>query len=351
MRLEIEVKTPTIITSGENLINLIMYRDGNSLFRLRIDQLFYDLIKEGKDRNFIEKFKDKLSRERADIRDLYSNIKIKDEYLIWPEIGVFPEKFLETRQQILDYMGYFYKKDDKNYYLPYLPGSTIKGAIRNALVSMILRDYPAVDISNVERENFTLYNIEKSERVIPQLRDIFRFVQVTDFQVKNIDELKMGIGVVKRVNISNNTTKIPSYTFYLLPGTVFEGDINISNDLQIYINNKYDKLNRGSRLIKELVLNNYHNGKLDVNEFIKFLIKALNDFSNNVAKIKEYGKIFKDISLSNGKDNSYDAFIGRFKGKYLNLPRLPKNIKTYPVIFTGDGRQYKMGHVNLIMRV
>ncbi|MGC9123889.1 MAG: type III-A CRISPR-associated RAMP protein Csm5 [Thermoplasmata archaeon] len=351
MRLEIEIKTPTVVTSGEYLINLILYRKGGSLFRLSIDKLFYDILNKENNRNFIENFKNKLSGNVVGIKDLYSNISVKDEYLVWPEIKKFPEKFMENRQQVLDYIGYFYRKDDRDYYLPYLPGSTIKGAIRNALISKILRENPAGDVKKIEKDSFTLYFTNDNERVIFQLRDIFRFVQISDFRVKNINELSMGIGLVKRVNFINNSEKIPSYTFYLLPGTLFEGDISISIDLKLYIKNRYNKLNRNSKLIKELVFNNYNNGELNADEMIKYLLKSLNDFSNNVARSQEYGLIFKDISLSNGQNGRYDAFIGRFKGKYLNLPRLPKNLKTYPIIFTGDGKKYKMGHVNFIMRL
>ncbi|MGC8657148.1 MAG: type III-A CRISPR-associated RAMP protein Csm5 [Thermoplasmata archaeon] len=351
MKAEIEIKTPTVITSGDYILNLdlLVKEEKKSLFRVKKEDLFYYIIKN-KNEGFITKYKQKLSTLNAKTLDIYSDIVVKDDFLIWPEINQCSEEFMETRQQVLDYLGYFYKKDDKNYYLPYIPGSTVKGTIRNAILSYVLKQSQLYYSEHIEEENLALYTNEFNKRNF-QLRDVFRFIQVSDFRIKDINNLKLGIGLVKRITKSDRSGKIPVYTFYLPIGTKFEGEINVSIDLKKYIKNNLKKLNK-TKIINDMVLINYNNGELHTENIIKFLFKVLNDFTNDVVKSSNYGFIFQDynVSLSNGTNGIYDAFIGRFKGKYLNLPRLPNNIKTFPIIFVNNNKKYKMGHIQITLK-
>lgn len=349
MKIEIEIKTPTIITSGEIILNLELFKKGNSLYRIEKNALFSSVLKdEKKSTQFLEKFKDKLSQQRSDISDLYDGVEIKDEILIKPEIIEFPREFMKTRQQILDYVGYISKINDEVYYLPYIPGSSIKGAVRNSVVWNILRKIGNQNelVSKIEQEHLLLY---KDNSIIPQLRDVFRFIQFSDFHLRDITNFKMGIGLVKRISISNKEGKIPSYTYYLLPGTKFYGEINISINLKNYIKNNMNRLNKNF-VIQELILNNYKNDKIDCDQVINYLLKNINDFTNSIANNDKLKFLFSDeynVKLSNGVGGKFDAFIGRFKGIYLNIPRPKFNVKTYPVLFTANNEKYKMGHIQL----
>lgn len=362
MNLEIEIKTPTVITSGETIFNIELIKKDNSLFRIEKGILFNSILKDENMRElFLDKFKKILSQEHSKITDLYKDIKIKENFLIKPEIVEYPKEIIEYRQQILDYIGYISKINDEIYYLPYIPGSSIKGAIRNSIVSKFFEftsqnisykdDFYFSKLDKLDKNELVLYK-EDLKKIISQLRDVFRFIQITDFSLdEKINNFKMGIGLVKRISRSNMEGKIPIYTYYLIPGTKFKGEINISIDLKNYIKNYERNLNKNI-IIQEMILNNYKNGEVNKEGIINYILKSVNEYTNKVANNNNIKFLFENynVKLSNGANDIYDAFIGRFKGKYLNLPKPNYNVNTYPILFTGNNMKYKMGHIQLKKR-
>lgn len=360
MNIEIEIKTPTVITSGETIFNIELIKKDKSLFRIEKGNLFNSILRDDNmGKHFLDKFKRILSQEHSKITDLYNDLKIEDNFLIKPEIVEYPKEITEYRQQILDYVGYISKINDEIYYLPYIPGSSIKGAIRNSILSKLIEKIEARSqnvfnknyFNNLDKNELVLYK-EESNKINTQLRDVFRFIQITDFSLdEKINNFKMGIGVVKRISRSNMEGKIPIYTYYLLPGTKFKGEINISIDLKNYIKNYERNLNKNN-IIQEMILNNYKNGEVDKDGIINYILKSVNEYTNKVANNNNIKFLFENynVKLSNGVNGIYDAFIGRFKGKYLNLPKPNYNVKTYPIIFTGNNMRYKMGHIQIKKR-
>jgi len=343
MKFEIEIKSPTVITTGEQILNTDLYEKDGNVYRLRIEDLFVSIDKIYRDelrKKYIEAIKNKNSY----IKDMYKDIKVEEDLLIGPKI-YYKNEFITYRQIILNYISYIKEINGKYYYLPYIPGSTIKGAIKNSIKNYILNYLRTDNYFDVLKE-FQIFRESKNY----QLADIFRFLQFSDFMPIDEKNLSIGLGLVKRVRSEQDYGKIPQYTFYLLPGTRFVGEINvISKDLIRLI--KYSMKNNSltnSKLIKEFILNNMKNDNIDEKGVLKFLMERANEFTINI--FNRYKNIFENCPITDSSknfDGKANIFIGRFKGIYLNIPNFRGTFKTYPVLFTYDNKRFKMGHIQI----
>jgi CRISPR type III-A-associated RAMP protein Csm5 len=343
MKFEIEIKTPTVITTGEQILNTDLYEKDGNVYRVRIEDLFVSIDKIYRD-EFRKKYIDAIKNKNSYIKDMYKDIKVDESLLIGPKI-YYKNEFITYREIILDYISYIKEINGKYYYLPYIPGSTIKGAIKNSIKKYILNYLRTDNYYDVLRE-FQIFRESKNY----QLADIFRFIQFSDFMPIDEKNLSIGLGLVKRVRNQQDGGKIPQYTFYLLPGTRFVGEINvISKDLIRMI--KYSKKNNlltNSKLINEFILNNMKNDNIDEKGVLKFLMERANEFTIYI--FNKYKNIFENCPITDSSknfDGKANIFIGRFKGIYLNIPNFSGTFKTYPVLFTYDNKRFKMGHIQI----
>ncbi|MCI4434434.1 MAG: hypothetical protein JHC29_03065 [Thermoplasmata archaeon] len=150
MKFEIEIKTPTVITTGEQILNTDLYEKDGNVYRVRIEDLFVSIDKIYRD-EFRKKYIDAIKNKNSYIKDMYKDIKVDESLLIGPKI-YYKNEFITYRQIILDYISYIKEINGKYYYLPYIPGSTIKGAIKNSIKKYILNYLHTDNYYDVLRE-------------------------------------------------------------------------------------------------------------------------------------------------------------------------------------------------------
>jgi len=351
MELEIKIKTPTVVTSGDKLYRADIFQKDGTYYRVRAEDLIYSMVKDvgniEKLNEILQKYKEELFKP-TNTQSLFKNIKIDDK-LILPRIDDYPKS--DRIREILDYTGYFREINNRYYFLPYIPGSTIKGLLRTALIHHIWKNFKNDgNIKNAENK-INFYNPKTQSK---QLTDIFRFIHVSDFHVEVDDysNISLSIGEVLRINRTGVSSGIRSYTFYYPQNMKFSGEIKIQKDLEIYLKNLkkesfYYSRFKENAVLDEMIIKNFVNDKLNSKAIIIFLLNKLKEYTKDVVKSDQYSFLFQKYDVKISDDNNiYDAYIGRFKGKYLNIPVLPNNIRTFPII-NAKNEMRKMGHITL----
>ncbi|MGC9123703.1 MAG: RAMP superfamily CRISPR-associated protein [Thermoplasmata archaeon] len=351
MKLEIKIKTPTVVTSGDNLYLADIFQKDGIYYRVRAEDLIYSMLEDSgnieKLNDILQKYKEYLFNP-TNAQSLFKDIKIDDK-LILPRIDDYPKS--DRIREILDYTGYFREINNRYYFLPYIPGSTIKGLLRTALIHYIWKNFKNDGkIENAENK-INFYHPKTKNK---QLTDIFRFIHVSDFHVEVDDysKISLGIGKVIRIRQNKQYNGKRNYTFYYPQGMKFVGEIKIQKDLEIYLNKlkknpfDYSKFKENA-IMEEMIIKNFENDRLNSKAIIIFLLNKLKEYTVDVVKSYQYSFLFKeyDVEISDD-DNIYDAYIGRFKGKYLNVPVLPQKIETFPIIIAKN-KMWKMGHITI----
>jgi hypothetical protein len=164
--------------------------------------------------------------------------------------------------------------------------------------------------------------------------------------------MSLGIGEVLRIKNNGTSSGIRNYTFYYPQNMKFSGEIKIQKDLEIYLRNlQKDSVNyskfKENAVMDEMIIKNFANDKLNSKAIITFLLNKLKEYTKDVVYSNQYSFLFQkyDVGISDN-NNIYDAYIGRFKGKYLNIAVLPNNVSTFPII-NAKNKMQKMGHITL----
>ncbi|MEM4058602.1 MAG: type III-A CRISPR-associated RAMP protein Csm5 [Thermoplasmata archaeon] len=350
MKLDLEIITPVIINDSNELTSLDFFlSEDNIAYRVDINATISNISKDPK---LLEEFSNIIKEDYTQktqkaygkseyskstkINDFYAKLE-RDKLLekIYPQINKYDPEFLKQKN-IANYIGFYKKINDLIYYVPYIPGSTIKGAIRNAILYKILKEkrvmYSFINSKkisvyqsfltnrkNIEQENFA-YENSKNKR---SNSDIFKFLHITDFIPKNIKDIKLGI-FQQKVSITNSQNRRNMKLVFMnlvLSGT-FEGEIKIKKDL-IYAFSKIedktiflDRLNNIFNINKEEMANFQNNFLQTENKIILNLLSSLNTFSYD--NIKKYGNIYPSIPAPVPDSNSFYAFLGAHKGLNLN---------------------------------
>jgi CRISPR-associated protein Csm5 len=258
MRVKFKVITPIHIGSGEELnrFDYVLYEDGIGI----IDKVnFNDRVK--KDKKVFNDFL-KASENLKDLVDFLEDEVLDEEVLT----------IIETNEKILEILERNYSRainsfiKDKFLKKPIIPGSSVKGAIRTAIL-----DYVVFYNKNLQRINNTFF-LEKE--VFGEIKeDILKALFVDDFKPINY-KLK----IISPLNRGRKDNPIP-VLLEMVENGEFEGEIRIDENLLKSVKNKY--FNLDFEFIKtalefhyEKVLN-YENKRFKTNKlnYQKFLIK------------------------------------------------------------------------------
>ncbi|MEM3333862.1 MAG: type III-A CRISPR-associated RAMP protein Csm5 [Thermoplasmata archaeon] len=352
MKLDLEIITPVIINDSNELTSLDFFLDRDNIaYRVDINgtisniskypkllEKFINIIKE----DYMQKAQKAYGKpeysKSTKINDFYAELE-RDKLLvkIYPQITKYDPKFL-NQKNITNYIGFYKKIDDLIYYVPYIPGSTIKGAIRNAILYKILKEkiemysfkdhnkkvlvyqYFLTNRKNVEKEIFA-YEDSKNKS---SNNDIFKFLHITDFMPKNIKDIKLGI-FQQKVKIKNyqNERNMNLVFMNLVLSGIFEGEIKIKKDL-IYAFSKtedknifLDRLNNIFNINEEEMANFQNNFSQTENKIILNLLSSLNTFSYDIIK-KYENRYYPSIPTVVPDSNNFYAFLGAHKGLILN---------------------------------
>ncbi|BAB59249.1 TVG0112611 [Thermoplasma volcanium GSS1] len=263
MEVQLKVSSPVLIGNDYvNVTNMIINKD--SLYMLDMDKLIDNEPKIDQLAEYFLSYKSSDKDEYSkynEIKRFYNNINAEN-YKIEPEIKGDKEfyevinsndnKFLKAKDVKLT-MGTYEVINNKKTFVPFIPGSTIKGAIRNAIrneyikknkINITYDDHKKVKSYNFNGNSYgdldeaIFYKEDQKRQNEPKKisNDVFRFVEVDDFYPK---EYSLKIYRIERIKLSNNKRNgIPFYAISIDSGT-FTGNIKIGRSFDnIYKSDK-----------------------------------------------------------------------------------------------------------------
>jgi len=334
MKIKLSVKSPVLISSNEYLNVSEIYKDKNKIFMLDIDSLLKSNIDIKKLTDIFMNYynTDNLNDSFNKIQDFYSKIENKENYIIKP--GIEYEDLDLKKSDIKLSIGTFDK--DKKIYKPYIPGSSIKGAIRNAIRNEYIRknkidiiyyyDYKK-HMLKVSSYNFNGNNYKDLDEAIfykeeqngsnkgkkEISNDIFKFIEIDDFYP---EEYSLKIYKIKRTKLSNNNSNgIPSYAVFIDSGT-FTGNIKIGRSFNnIYKSNK-NEFNKISEVFSKLINIKINDASDNTKEEIinKILCISGKYYQDILKKEEKYYNI-KDYNIKEDKKILLIGFGGGIEEK------------------------------------
>jgi len=256
LRFRLIVKTPTAVTTGEEYYdNDYVVKNGKFLF-LNKEKFLNRLKSAGKLREFLELTNDTSVENLLRLRKfIYELVKEEDAEYSSPIDKDFERIYRRNVISIEEILSYKKKRAlnevnrlrvrkifrDSITKKPYIPGSTLKGAIRTAIINYILSTKENLQIKadkndrnytkNADKElNKLLFcqpkeNFEKVFKAEPS-RDLMRFIKISDFKAVEVEER---VGVSYNYNPKKTDKSIPVNLEYINSG-IFEGDIILYPD-------------------------------------------------------------------------------------------------------------------------
>ena len=256
LRCRLIVKTPVAVTTGEEYYdNDYVVKNGKFLF-LNSEKFFNRLKSAGKLREFLELTNDTSFENLLRLRKfIYELVKEEDAEYSFPIDKEFERIYRRNVINIEEILSYKKKRAlnevnrlrvrkifrDPITKEPYIPGSTLKGAIRTAIINYILSTKENFQIEadkndrnytkNADKElNKLLFcqpkeNFEKVFKAEPS-KDLMRFIKVSDFKAVEVEER---VGVSHNYNPKKTDKSIPVNLEYINSG-IFEGDIILYPD-------------------------------------------------------------------------------------------------------------------------
>ncbi|SNR65868.1 type III-A CRISPR-associated RAMP protein Csm5 [Desulfurobacterium atlanticum] len=121
---------------------------------------------------------------------------------------------------------------------PVVPGSSLKGAIRTAIISYILKNkkennpgltaFLTKNIKLLDDKTILDFKVDENLSNPKTARDPFRFIKVSDF---NPIDTGVKIGKSQMYHIKKGSLNLPVYLEYVKEGSTFEGEIKIDRDM------------------------------------------------------------------------------------------------------------------------
>lgn len=230
MKLSLRVITPICVRSGENASAIADYiYDPQKRAIYLIDQVKFNrwLMEQGENARFL-------------IKDITSLVSSQQGTLVdfFNEHGLLPRDF--SRAAIPVSFPNSITFGNRNLFLPtltggkpYIPGSSIKGAIRTALMFDYIKNqdnggpgYGATSHLQDSRQVYTGSDIfclpDHRSRLLPE-NDALRFLQVTDTIPSSLESLR----VYALERKGGTTTAIPALLLGFYPGTEMTFEVNI----------------------------------------------------------------------------------------------------------------------------
>lgn len=294
---ELSVLSPLHIGNG-NEFTLIDFIIGNKNFiNINFDKVVdYCSEKSIKLDEEIEKEKENFKME-----EFFKKYSLKPEdysrYVI--PLNIDFSRIRQTKPKIKE----FIKGANK---FPYIPGSSIKGAIRTALLWAVLQDKDIFEYcdklyKDYVKPKIACKGLEEKIFGTGAHKDILRVLRISDTKQLELKNLE-----VNEIKIIGNPASIPTYVENLKSGSMTNFDLWIDEKLL-----KEDIFN-------DKIIRNYLNTKSIFkicNEFCKeILVKQLNYRFNPPTVKKEFEQLKKDIE--NCKENEMILNLGWGGGWY-----------------------------------
>ncbi|MBA5851160.1 type III-A CRISPR-associated RAMP protein Csm5 [Clostridium sp. cel8] len=304
MKFKIKVLSPVHIKSGNTISPYADFiYDNNCLLYMHNEKLWKDI---SKNETILDEYvqvvknRDTNSKEKYTLNDFLKRNGINIEKYVFQKVNCNSDiKSMEVSEII------------KTSGRPYIPGSSIKGAIRTAILYNYLKlngfDFDKlVDISAKKNKK----NIYVGEDVMRKGKkniqsDIMKFLQVSDTNCADIEDISVNLEYgVDYINVKRSnklSTKMPTAMESINKGTVFQFNIKCVKENKFF-NDEEDVLKTIRKFYKD-----------NIKRHIKVMEESSEEiFSNIISKYKEYLNAIDDgkcILRIGSSKNFYDNTI------------------------------------------
>ncbi len=281
----LHIITPLIIHTGDyySIFELMPTKDGKSLLIIDLEKSFGCMNDNDREKYFqimdsltgnIDKDKQKILHARS----LIQNIVLQHNEVIKQRMIATPNFIKDIENNPYALINKIFKEDIEK--KPYIPGSTLKGAFRTAILEKIRsakNSYPNTNISKngkpkkFQPNDFEMQIMKKNNNAFFEIEnDPFRFLKISDFVCDSADVI---FDTVRVIGKNKQQKGIPIYT-----------EMTAS-----YYTHKKECISRGSILIDDSGLEKFIK-KFGFGEFlnINFIKESIVDFSNQILNNKKH---------------------------------------------------------------
>jgi CRISPR/Cas system CSM-associated protein Csm5 (group 7 of RAMP superfamily) len=322
MDFTIETLTPVNIGNGEVLSQFsdYVYEDG-FIYYLGHNLLLKEISKKPNSEEIIDKFvfivqnqaKGNL-KNRFNLRDFFKEIELDYKEYAMRRIAVGTEIKEQIRLHI------------KSSGQPYIPGSSLKGAIRTALISFFFKDSKEI----INKKKYIGEDIFGSFG-----RDKLKYLFVSD--TPPFAEENLGIAKFYKFNIKSGEKDIPVVKEVITGGASNSFAIKTTaqkNDVQ----KKFDFLHEGNEVLLLEVINDYAKKNIEIE--LQQLQRCNSDEINEIKDF--YSSLLTSVEATDSKSEAY-LRIGAGKTYYDNTVAQKMSKETIRLLIT---RNFKKADIN-----
>ncbi|MGC8515951.1 MAG: type III-A CRISPR-associated RAMP protein Csm5 [Thermoplasmata archaeon] len=226
---EIVVNSPVFIGSGEQIDFKYLYRKGGTYRLIDFDKTA-DLILSGSRAQFYtERVIKNIKNQQRIWQDLWSDLE-KEGLLFYygNEIEEIGHDLGTQTTNIRMYIGSISQKGNETNLVPYIPGSTIKGSIRNAIFYRYIKQH-GLDMrqENYETEFRNFFNLKMNNG---EPLHLMKYIAVSDFLPVESD-IRMAAGRIVRRKLATGYPMGKFQPAIFIKSGRFMGSIGINNDI------------------------------------------------------------------------------------------------------------------------
>ncbi|MHB1492787.1 MAG: type III-A CRISPR-associated RAMP protein Csm5 [Thermoplasmataceae archaeon] len=342
---EITILSPTLIGSGERIDFKYLFKKEGKYYIVDFEKTA-DLILASDDAGaYTDKILDKISRGQKDWQELWDDLNRKNLLFYYKNgIDEISSDMGKNIQDVMMYIGTLKQNGNSMDLMPYIPGSTIKGSLRNAIF------YRQIKKISSEIKERSRYKNEFKEffNVKGRKESIMKYIMVSDFFPMD-SELKLGVGRIIRRNIYTSSEKGKFTPAVYISSGRFSGSIKLNRDFyslslsdqRLIIENFKQKLETD---IFETETRESENSIVS-NRLLNCLIRLLEDYTRDIDTT--YPKDLQGKFNMLGEGNLYLGF-GKGLKRNSAAEALPQYIAKEVFRFPRDRGSYPPSTMSLI---
>ncbi len=282
---EITVNSPVFISSGEQIDFKYLYRKGSTYRVIDFDKTADLILSSNKAEFYTDLIIKKIKNGQRTWQDLWSELEREGLLFYYGnEIEVIGHDLGKQTTNIRMYTGSIRQKGNRTDLVPYIPGSTIKGSIRNAIFYRHIKEHSSAgmrgnDYESQFRDFFSL-KMEGGD-VLP----LMKYITVSDFLPAD-SNIRMAAGRIERRKLESDSSMGIFQPAIFIKSGKFVGSIGINNDIFSQPAEKMAKISEKFHAILGTDIFGTHSGNADQNKInvklIDALINLLESFTRDV---------------------------------------------------------------------
>jgi CRISPR type III-A-associated RAMP protein Csm5 len=327
---EISVISPVLISSGEKIDFKYLFKKNGKYYVVEFDRTAALILSSTKARQYTDRILDKIRRRERVWQDLWEDLD-RDGLIFyygnWIE-DVSIDLGRET-ENIIMYTGTTIRNGNNIDLVPYIPGSTVKGSLRNAIFYKFIKGHnTGMNSMEYERNFKNFFKVSERNGVGT---DIMKYIMVSDFFPDGPD-VKLGVGRIVRRKIRTGFENGKFQPAIYIRSGKFKGSIGINDELFTLPSESMHRMREKlSSMLGEDVIQMQSTGterKQIDNRLVNCLVKLLENFTRDVDDW-----FFKSIPNTPGIKEKPNFYIGFGKGINRNSPAVALPIHTSEEVF------------------